>query len=206
MPYQLLVDGVLRDLGDKRYLLSPQDLAAVNEIPTLIERGVCSFKIEGRLKSPEYVAAVTSVYRKTIDAAMNGCFEKAAPEDWYRLEMTFSRGLYQGWMHGVNHQELVGARFGKKRGAFVGLVSACTHNHVEWNPARFHSRREMALFLILAEILSTSRADGSSKFQATDFLLNTGRFTSPKFHADPAFGKQAIPHSTARCDRHFPAI
>jgi len=131
MPYQLLVDGVLRDLGDKRYLLSPQDLAAVNEIPALIERGVCSFKIEGRLKSPEYVAAVTSVYRKTIDAAMSGCFEKAAPEDWYRLEMTFSRGLYQGWMHGVNHQELVGARFGKKRGAFVGLVSACTHNHVE---------------------------------------------------------------------------
>ena len=131
MPYQLLVDGVLRDLGDKRYLLSPQDLAAVNEIPALIERGVCSFKIEGRLKSPEYVAAVTSVYRKTIDAAMNGCFDKATPEDWYRLEMTFSRGLYQGWMHGVNHQELVGARFGKKRGAFVGLVTSCTHKHVE---------------------------------------------------------------------------
>ena len=122
MPYQLLVDGVLRDLGDKRYLLSPQDLAAVNEIPALIERGVCSFKIEGRLKSPEYVAAVTSVYRKTIDAAMDGCFDKATPEDWYRLEMTFSRGLYQGWMHGVNHQELVGAMYGKKRGYYVGVV------------------------------------------------------------------------------------
>jgi putative protease len=131
MPYELVVDGALRDLGEKRYLLSPQDLAAVNEIPALIERGVASFKIEGRLKSPEYVAAVTSVYRKAIDAALEGLFEGASPEDWYRLEMTFSRGLFSGWMHGVNHQELVGARFGKKRGAFLGRVAATSRDHVE---------------------------------------------------------------------------
>ena len=131
MPYELVVDGALRDLGDKRYLLSPQDLAAVNEIPALIERGVASFKIEGRLKSPEYVAAVTSVYRKAIDAALEGLFEGASPEDWYRLEMTFSRGLFSGWMHGVNHQELVGARFGKKRGAFLGRVACSSRDHVE---------------------------------------------------------------------------
>jgi putative protease len=122
MPYELIVDGTLRDLGDKRYLLSPQDLAAVNEIPALIERGVRSFKIEGRLKSPEYVAAVTSVYRKAIDNALAGAPHLASADDWYRLEMTFSRGLFSGWMHGVNHQELVGARYGKKRGAYVGRV------------------------------------------------------------------------------------
>ena len=61
----------LRDLGDRRYLLSPQDLAAAaEEIPQLLERGVISFKIEGRLKSPEYVAAVCQVYRKALDAAL----------------------------------------------------------------------------------------------------------------------------------------
>ena len=130
MPYELIVDGALRDLGDKRYLLSPQDLAAVNQIPELVARGVCSFKIEGRLKSPEYVAAVTSVYRKALDAALAQTFEKISTEDWYRLEMTFSRGLYPGWMHGVNHQELVGARFGKKRGAFVGRVQESARDHV----------------------------------------------------------------------------
>jgi len=131
MPYELVVDGALRELGDKKYLLSPQDLAAVNQIPALIQRGVASFKIEGRLKSPEYVAAVTSVYRKAIDASLEGIFEGASAEDWYRLEMTFSRGLYSGWMHGVNHQELVGARFGKKRGAFIGRVSGVFRDHVE---------------------------------------------------------------------------
>ena len=124
MPYQLVVDGVLRDLGDKRYLLSPQDLAAVNDIPALIEAGVESFKIEGRLKSPEYVAAVCQVYRKAIDAALAGRPTEADVKDRYQLEMAFSRGLSSGWMHGVNHQELVHARYGKKRGAFLGTIAS----------------------------------------------------------------------------------
>jgi U32 family peptidase len=122
MPYELVVDGVLRDLGDRRHLLSPKDLAAISEIPRLIALGVRSFKIEGRLKSPEYVAAVTAAYRKAIDSAMEPAAAPPDEQDRYRLEMTFSRGLYTGWMHGVNHQELVGARFGKKRGPLVGRV------------------------------------------------------------------------------------
>jgi len=135
MPYELVVDGVVQDLGDKRYLLSPQDLAAVREIPALLERGVVSFKIEGRLKSPEYVAAVTRVYRKALDAAMEGRPSEPAPEDWYQLEMTFSRGLFSGWMHGVNHQELVSARFGKKRGALVGRVTRVGRDFAEIDDA-----------------------------------------------------------------------
>ncbi len=123
MPYEMLVDGVLRDLGDKRYLLSPQDLAAVDEVPRLIELGIKSFKIEGRLKTPEYVAAVTQVYRAAIDRALAGKPAPATEDDRYALEMTFSRGLYTGWMHGVNHQELVGAYYGKKRGPYVGEVT-----------------------------------------------------------------------------------
>ncbi|CAN5677362.1 DUF3656 domain-containing protein [soil metagenome] len=131
MPYQLVVDGALQDLGDKRYLLSPQDLAAVQEIPDLIRRGVVSFKIEGRLKSPEYVAAVTSVYRKAIDAALGELENQPSEEDWHKLEMTFSRGLFSGWMHGVNHQKLVGAEYGKKRGALAGRVTTIGRDHVE---------------------------------------------------------------------------
>ena len=131
LPYELLVDGAVRDLGDRRYLLSPQDLAAVEEIPALLERGVVSFKIEGRLKSPEYVAAVCQVYRKAIDAALEYREWKPLPTDFYQLEMTFSRGLFSGWLHGVNHQRLVAARFGKKRGAFVGRIGRVGRDFVE---------------------------------------------------------------------------
>ena len=123
MPYEMIVDGKQVDLGDKRYLLSPQDLAAVNEIPQLIELGVKSFKIEGRLKTPEYVAAVTKVYRKAIDDALSNQAKPATADDLYSMEMTFSRGFFSGWMHGVNHQQLVGALYGKKRGPLVGTVS-----------------------------------------------------------------------------------
>ena len=136
MPYELVVDGVLRELGDKRYLLSPQDLAAVNEIPALMERGVVSFKIEGRLKSPEYVAAICRVYRKAIDAALEQRTWKPGTEDIYNMEMTFSRGLFSGWMHGVDHQQLVPARFGKKRGAYVGRVAAVAGDHVTLGSAQ----------------------------------------------------------------------
>jgi len=150
MPYELIVDGALRDLGDRRYLLSPQDLAAVEEIPALIERGVVSFKIEGRLKSPEYVAAVCQVYRRAIDAAVAGVNDPGGdsgnkptgiadpgcvtPEERYQLEMTFSRGLYSGWMHGVDHQQLVPARSGKKRGPFAGRIERVGRGFVELQP------------------------------------------------------------------------
>ncbi len=134
MPYELIVDGEVRELGDRRYLLSPQDLAAAEQIPALLECGVTSFKIEGRLKSPEYVAAVCQVYRRALDAAVEGRKPRAeghapsTPEfrlstsDSYQLEMTFSRGLFTGWVNGVDHQRLVPARSGKKRGPFAGTI------------------------------------------------------------------------------------
>ncbi|MGA2139699.1 MAG: U32 family peptidase [Verrucomicrobiia bacterium] len=158
LPYELVVDGALKDLGDRRYLLSPQDLAAVREIPELIRLGVTGFKIEGRLKTPEYVAATCQVYGKAIDAALGevetapkshvergedlgrgdgerwSAADKSANKDaadQYKLEMAFSRGLYSGWLHGVNHQELVHGRFGKKRGPFAGFIKTVGADHVE---------------------------------------------------------------------------
>jgi putative protease len=128
LPYQLIVDGALKDLGDRRYLLSPQDLAAVQEIPELIRLGVTGFKIEGRLKTPEYVAATCQVYRKALDAAV------VTADDLYKLEMVFSRGFHTGWMQGVNHQKLVPARFGTKRGPLVGTIRSVGFDCVEVLP------------------------------------------------------------------------
>ena len=129
MPYEIVVDGETRDLGEVRYLLSPQDLAAVDLIPDLLRAGVRSFKIEGRLKSAEYVAAVTRVYRKAIDACSGGPNTPDAPSpvteaDRYALEMTFSRGLSSGWLAGENHPYLTHGRYGKKRGPLLGTIVA----------------------------------------------------------------------------------
>ena len=125
MPYEIVVDGETRDLGEVRYLLSPQDLAAVDLIPDLVKAGVKSFKIEGRLKSPEYVTAVTRVYRKALDAAIAQQESPVTAEDRYALEMTFSRGLSSGWLAGTDHPYLTHGRFGKKRGPLLGTITDC---------------------------------------------------------------------------------
>ena len=72
LPYQMVVDGDPINLGDQRYLLSPQDLAAWELLPQLQELGVASLKIEGRLKDATYVAAVTSAYRQRLTAQGQG--------------------------------------------------------------------------------------------------------------------------------------
>ncbi|MBK9140429.1 MAG: U32 family peptidase [Verrucomicrobia bacterium] len=135
LPYELVSDGQTVPLGDRRYLLSPQDLASVELIPELVRLGLASLKIEGRLKSPEYVASITRIYRQALDRCRpqaNGAGGPAQaslnpPADApgktrYEMQMAFSRGLYTGWFGGVNNQELVHTRYPKKRGVYLGEV------------------------------------------------------------------------------------
>lgn len=122
LPYELVCDGKDVNLGDQRYLLSPQDLAAYALSPDLIAAGIASFKIEGRLKTPEYVAAITSHYRRAIDTAMAGKPVSFTPRDVEEMELTFSRGFSPGWLDGIDHKMLVPAASSSKRGVRLGTV------------------------------------------------------------------------------------
>jgi len=144
MPYELVSDGQTVPLGDKRYLLSPQDLSGLEVLPELVHAGVTSLKIEGRLKTPEYVANITRVYRAALDALVEGRESRAEGQSAsesgaqpstldprrYDLEMAFSRGLFTGWFDGIDNQKLVHARFGKKRGVFLGEVTRVADENV----------------------------------------------------------------------------
>jgi putative protease len=122
LPYDMIVDNEKKDMGNIAYLLSPKDLAAIDLVPELIEAGVTSFKIEGRMKTAEYVANVVSKYRKAIDAYFAG--EKYDPSviEIQELEQSFSRGFTKGFLLGTNHKQLVDGTFPKKRGVFLGHV------------------------------------------------------------------------------------
>ena len=122
LPYELVLDGVLQDLGDRAYLLSPEDLEASTLVPQLVELGVHALKIEGRLKGPEYVAAATALYRRAIDAAVG---QGAAPAEHERLAalQMFSRGSGPGFLAGVDHQRLVEARACDHRGVLAGTLA-----------------------------------------------------------------------------------
>jgi putative protease len=122
LDYELICDGQQRELGDVKYLLSPQDLAAIELAPELVEAGVASLKIEGRLKTPEYVAAMSRNYRAAIDAAMRGEQVRLAAAARREMELTFSRGLSPGWLGGNDHKRLVPGLSSAKRGLCVGEV------------------------------------------------------------------------------------
>ncbi len=150
MTYDLLADGKRVDLGDRQYLLSPQDLSGLPVLSDLVRAGVSCLKIEGRLKTPEYVAGVTQTYRQALDrvvAEMGAAplpeksptltklgawpaSDTVSAEDQYALEMAFSRGLYTGWFQGIDNQSLVHGRFAKKRGVYLGEVSAIQNGQV----------------------------------------------------------------------------
>jgi putative protease len=130
LPYDLVCDGKDVDLGNQKYLLSPQDLAAYALVPELVAAGVASFKIEGRLKTPEYVANITQHYRRAIDAAVAAQPAVFSPQDVEEMELSFSRGFSPGWLKGCDHKMLVPATTSAKRGVRLGRIVAVGRGRV----------------------------------------------------------------------------
>jgi putative protease len=116
LEYDMFVDGKKHDLKDLKYLVSPKDLCGISEIPELLEIGIESFKVEGRLKTPEYVAAAAKNYRAAIKGKVD--INEAKKE----MGLTYSRGFFSGWLHGVDHQELVDGTYGAHRGVEIGKI------------------------------------------------------------------------------------
>lgn len=83
--------------GKKKYILSPKDLCTIDFLPELIDAGIYSFKIEGRMKRAEYTAAVTNIYRKYIDLALSGAEYKVDPAD---MEVLLKAGNRSGFTDG----------------------------------------------------------------------------------------------------------
>ncbi len=130
LPYEVICDGEHVDLGNQKYLLSPQDLAGFDLVPELIAAGVTSLKIEGRLKAPEYVASITRNYRQAIDLAVSGSPVNFEPKQIEEMELTFSRGFSSGWLNGCDHKMLVPATSSAKRGVVLGQICGISHERI----------------------------------------------------------------------------
>ena len=131
MDYKIVVDGEVKDLGEKRYLVSPQDLCGIEDVGRLIEAGVDSFKIEGRLKSPEYVASTVRNYKEVSTEVFSGRKVADLKRRENELSLTFARGHFNGWLDGVNHQKLVDPRFSRPQGIYLGKVVGVNNASIE---------------------------------------------------------------------------
>ena len=127
--------GYTDDSGRTYYALSPKDLCLINCIPELAAAGVSSLKIEGRIKSPEYVATVTRIYRKYLDLYYRLEREHGAEEaaslyrveerDMMDLRQIFNRGDFtEGYIHGNPGEELLSGASPKNQGIYLGKVVA----------------------------------------------------------------------------------
>ena len=105
------------------YLLSPKDLNMSEHIPALVEAGIDSFKIEGRMKRPEYVAGIVRVYRRLIDRYIQAPSRfRVTDEEKHTLLQLFNRGFTNGYFFGNPGSELMSRKYPHNRGTRIGTV------------------------------------------------------------------------------------
>jgi putative protease len=215
LPYDLICDGRDVDLGEQKYLLSPQDLAAYSAVPELVAAGVASLKIEGRLKTPEYVANITKHYRAALDAVAAAQPVAFTPQEVEEMELSFSRGFSPGWLGGCDHKMLVPATSSAKRGVRLGRVVAVRGGRVTVELEAGVKRGDGVAF---ASGPTSDEAEGGRVYE----LFNAGRPVAAAAaggRIELAFGHGAVdlaavqpgqtvwktddPHLTARLRRSF---
>lgn len=122
LPYELIEND--KTTLDKGYLLSPRDLCSLDYLPRLINCGVKSLKVEGRMKSPEYVATVTRIYRKYINLAKSNKTYKIDEQDRKDLMQVFNRGNFSsGHLNPHANKDLIFSEKPNNMGLFLGHVA-----------------------------------------------------------------------------------
>ena len=121
LPFELLENDKKINSG---YLLSTRDLCGLDYIPKLIESGVKCFKIEGRMKNPEYVATVTRIYRKYIDLAYSNEEYIIDENDRKELLQVFNRGMSSsGHLSNSGNKDLVYKEKPNNMGLYLGKIT-----------------------------------------------------------------------------------
>lgn len=126
LPYELLENDTPIDKG---FLLSTRDLCGLSFLPQLVKAGVSCLKIEGRMKTPEYVATVTRIYRKYLDMAISGAEFKIDDKDIQDLLQVFNRGNFScGHLETSPNQDLVYKQKANNMGLYLGKITNFNSN------------------------------------------------------------------------------
>jgi putative protease len=105
------------------YLLSTRDLAAYPNLKAIARSQIAALKVEGRMRTPEYVAVVVSIYRKALDAIASGDWSPKE-DDMRDLALAFNRGFTAGYLSGAGPGEVMGRDRPDNRGICIGTVIA----------------------------------------------------------------------------------
>ena len=140
LPYTLLKN---EHMVEKGHLLSSKDVCTLDILPELISAGIKSFKIEGRMKSPEYVGLVTSIYRKYIDLANSNKEYIVDEKDREKLMQIFNRGGFStGYLKGKLGKEMMYKDKPNHMGIYIGKVLNYNYNK---GYVKFKTEKEILL-------------------------------------------------------------
>lgn len=155
----------------KGYLISPRDLCSLEFLPDLINAGVTCFKIEGRLKNPEYVATVTRIYRKYIDKVLNGCDTYQVDEkDKKDLMQVFNRGGFSSGHLGHNpNRDLIFKEKSNNMGIEIGTVE-------NYNANKGHIKLQLKDSVSIGDTISFEKEP--SKYTISELMQNNSNFTT----------------------------
>ena len=106
---------------DDKFLLSTQDLCVYNYLPEVMDSNINSLKIEGRMRSEEYVAVVVNIYRKALDSLKTGRWSPKK-EDVSKLKLAFNRGFSSGYLLKSDEKSVMGRDAPGNRGLYIGDV------------------------------------------------------------------------------------
>ena len=123
LPYTLVDENDTDLLSGSagQYLLSPRDLKTIDLLPELLEAGVTSLKIEGRMKRPEYVATAVGCYRRAVDSWLKGDFQVRA-EDNQALAQIFNRDFTTAYLEKKQGRNMMSDKRPNNRGLMLGRV------------------------------------------------------------------------------------
>jgi len=149
---------------DKGHLLSPKDLCSLEYLPRLIHSGVSCFKIEGRLKSPEYVATVTRIYRKYIDIVLNNDKYIIDENDKKDLMQVFNRGGFStGHLSNQPNKNLIFKERSSNIGIYIGTVE-------KYNPNKGHIKLQLKDNLSIGDTIKLEKE--TSLYTISELMTN----------------------------------
>lgn len=130
LPYEVAAKNGNIITKDKGYYLSPKDLCSVNILNKVVDTGVKSLKIEGRMKSPEYVSVVVKTYRKYLDRVLNKQMTNISANESKDLKQVFNRGGFStGYLEAEKGARLMCYEKPKNWGLFLGEVISYARNY-----------------------------------------------------------------------------
>ena len=166
LPYELISENAKtheRKSIDKGYLLSTKDLCGIAYLPRLIQAGVKCFKIEGRMKSPEYVATVTRIYRKYIDMVLNNDDFIIDEKDINELMQVFNRGGFSdGHLDSKHNRNLIFPEKPSNMGIYLGTIK-------KYNSSKGHITLQLEEDLELGDSISVSNE--ASKYLVSELMI-----------------------------------